>query len=150
MLSKIQNWLASNKSINHNISGYLFYCIEIIYISTRQNSVSLPLPLERWYVCDCVCVCVCMCVLVYVCAQLCPTFSHPMDSSLPGSSVQRIFQARNTEVECHFLLQGKETILTRGLNPRFLHLRHWQVDFFFTTSATWEACAFSILFSLPS
>ena len=71
MLNKTQNWLASNKSINHNISGYLFYCIEIIYISIRQNSVSLPLPLERWYVCECVCVCLCMCVLS--CVQLFPT-----------------------------------------------------------------------------
>ena len=137
MLSKIQNWLASNKSINHNISGYLFYCIEIIYISTRQNSVSLPLPLERWYVCDCVCVCMCMCVLVYVCAQLCPTFSHPMDSSLPGSSVQRIFQARNTEVECHFLLQGI-FLLNQGLNLRLLHFPAL-ASRFCTTVPTWEA-----------
>ena len=30
-------------------------------------------------------------------AQLCPTFSDPMDCSLPGSSVQGIFQARLLE-----------------------------------------------------
>ena len=30
-------------------------------------------------------------------AQLCPTFSEPMDSSLPGSSVHGIFQARVLE-----------------------------------------------------
>ena len=30
-------------------------------------------------------------------AQLCPTLSHPMDCSLPGSSVHGIFQARVLE-----------------------------------------------------
>ena len=30
-------------------------------------------------------------------AQLCPTLSNPMDCSLPGSSVHRIFQARVLE-----------------------------------------------------
>ena len=30
-------------------------------------------------------------------AQSCPTFSDPMDCSLPGSSVHRIFQARILE-----------------------------------------------------
>ena len=29
--------------------------------------------------------------------QLCPTLSNPMDCSLPGSSVHRIFQARVLE-----------------------------------------------------
>ena len=29
--------------------------------------------------------------------QSCPTLSHPMDCSLPGSSVHRIFQARVLE-----------------------------------------------------
>ena len=32
-----------------------------------------------------------------MCAQLCPTLCHPMDSSPPGSSVHRIFQARALE-----------------------------------------------------
>ena len=30
-------------------------------------------------------------------AQLCPTLSNPMDCSLPGSSIQGIFQARILE-----------------------------------------------------
>jgi len=30
-------------------------------------------------------------------SQLCPTLSDPMDCSLPGSSVRRIFQARVLE-----------------------------------------------------
>ena len=42
------------------------------------------------------------------------------------------FSRQNTGVGCHFLLQG--IFLTQGLNPRLLHLLHWQR--FFTTSAT--------------
>ena len=33
---------------------------------------------------------------------------------------------KNIEVGCHALLQG--IFLTQGLNPRLLHLLHWQVD----------------------
>ena len=33
---------------------------------------------------------------------------------------------KNTRVGCHFLLQG--IFLTHGLNPRLLHLLHWQAD----------------------
>ena len=41
----------------------------------------------------------------YACpvAQSCLTLCNPLDCSLPGSSVHRIFQARKG---CHFLLQG--------------------------------------------
>ena len=45
----------------------------------------------------CVCMCECVCVSVSVCllvTQLCPTLCDPMDSSLPGSSVHGILQAR--------------------------------------------------------
>ena len=48
---------------------------------------------------------------------------HPMDCSLPGSSVHGISQGKNTGVGCHFLLQ--RTFLTQGLNP---HLLHWQAN----------------------
>ena len=46
-----------------------------------------------------------------------------MDCSLLGSSAHGIFPGKNTEVGCHFILQG--IFLTQGLNPQFLH---WQVD----------------------
>ena len=36
-------------------------------------------------------------VYVWVCAQSCPTLCDPMNYSLPGSSVHRIFQARMLE-----------------------------------------------------
>ena len=37
--------------------------------------------------------------------QSCPTLCHPVDCSLPGSSVHRISPGKNTGVGCHFLLQ---------------------------------------------
>ena len=45
-------------------------------------------------VCVCVSVCVCVCVLV---AQSCLTLCDTMDCGLPGTSVQRILQARILE-----------------------------------------------------
>ena len=38
------------------------------------------------------------CPVVHGVAQLCPTLCDPMDYSLPGSSIHRIFQARILEV----------------------------------------------------
>ena len=35
-------------------------------------------------------------------AQLCPTFSDPMDCSLPGSSIHGIIPGKSTGVGCHF------------------------------------------------
>ena len=48
-------------------------------------------------------------------AQLCLTLCDPMDCGPPGSSVDEIFQARNTRVDCHFLCKGD--FLAQGLNP---------------------------------
>ena len=36
------------------------------------------------------------------------------------------FPSKNIGASCHFLLQG--LYLTQGLNPRLLHLLHWQAD----------------------
>ena len=44
--------------------------------------------------------------------------THPMDCSLPGSSVHGIFPGKSTGVGCHFLLQR---IPTQGSNPGLLH-----------------------------
>ena len=66
-------------------------------------------------------------VNVYVLvAQSCPTLCNPMDCSPSAFSVYRIFPGRNTEVGCHFLLQG--IFLTQGSNSHLFHLLHWQVD----------------------
>ena len=57
-----------------------------------------------------------------MCAQSCSTLCDPMDYSLPGSSVHRIFQARILEWVTIFLLQG--IFPTQGLNPCLLCLLH--------------------------
>ena len=41
-------------------------------------------------------------------AQSCPTLSHPMDCSLPGSSVHGIFQARVLEWSATFMVMDGE------------------------------------------
>ena len=56
------------------------------------------------------------------CAQVCLTLYNLMDGSPPGFSVHGIFPGKNTEVGCHFLLQG--IFPTQGSNPCLLH---WQV-----------------------
>ena len=81
--------------------------------------------------------------------QSCPTLSDPMECSLPGSSIRRIFQARvlqptrilhpwdfpgkNTGVGYHFLLQ--EIFLTQGLNPGLQHCR--QMLYHLSHQETW-------------
>ena len=54
-------------------------------------------------------------------AQSCPTLCDPMDCSLPGSSVHRVFQARVLEWGAVSFLQG--IFPTQGLNPGLPHCR---------------------------
>ena len=60
---------------------------------------------------------------MYARSLLCPTIA--LDYSLPGSSANGIFQARNTGVGCHFLLQG--IFPTQGSHSNLLCLLHWRV-----------------------
>ena len=70
-------------------------------------------------------------------AHLCPTLCDPMDCSLPGSSIHRIFQARILEwAAISFSLgSSRPRDQTQGSNPRLLHSRQtlyrlskmWQV-----------------------
>ena len=63
-----------------------------------------------------------------VCAQSYPTLCDLLDSSPPGSSIHRIFQARILLLSVFphsFLLQG--IVSVQGLNPYLLPLLHWQV-----------------------
>ena len=53
--------------------------------------------------------------------QLCAILCEPMDCSLPGSSVHRIFLARILGVCCHSLLL--EIFQIQGLNPCQHHCR---------------------------
>ena len=52
--------------------------------------------------------------------QSCPTLWDPMDCNPPGSSVHGIRPGKNTEVGCHFLLQG--IFPTQGSNLSLLWL----------------------------
>ena len=62
-------------------------------------------------------------IIVHYCSsQSHPILCGPLDCSLLGSSVHEIFQARNTGVGCHFLLQA--IFLTQGLNLCLLCLLH--------------------------
>ena len=63
-----------------------------------------------------VCVCVCVCMLV---TQSCLTLCDPMDCNPPGSSVQRILQARILEWVVMLFSRGS---LTQESNPFLLHL----------------------------
>ena len=52
-----------------------------------------------------------------------PLFHDPMEFSMPGFYVHRIFLGKNTGVGCHLFHHG--IFPTQGLNPSLLH---WQVD----------------------
>ena len=111
-----------------NDMEHLFMCSLAVCIPTLERVPILPshhllqrlvwtqTPLlsAEWRVCAC------------SVAQSCPTLCDPMDCSPPGSSVYEIFQARNTGVGCHFLLQG--IFPTQESNLCLLHSLHWQVD----------------------
>ena len=67
----------------------------------------------------------CLIGLVRECVlQSCLTLCDPMDCSPPGSSVHGDSPGKNTGVGRHALLQ--RLFPTQGLNPRLLHLLHWQ------------------------
>ena len=68
----------------------------------------------------------------------CPTLCHPVDCSLPESSVHGacLCPGKNIVVGWHALLHGIFWI--QGLNLCLLHLLHWQMGSF-TTSTSWEA-----------
>ena len=58
--------------------------------------------------------------------QACPTLCSRIDYSLPGSSVQGIFQARILKWVFIFLLQG--ILLIQVVNLSLLHLLPYQAD----------------------
>ena len=67
-------------------------------------------------------ICICMyCTVLCLVTQSCPTLFNPMNCSPQGSSVHGDSPGKNTEVGCHFLLQG--IFPTQGLNPGLPHCR---------------------------
>ena len=67
--------------------------------------------------CSGVCVHACACVHEHLATQSCSSLYDSIDSSLPGSSVHGILQARNTGVGCHFLLQGSSQPRSQPSSP---------------------------------
>ena len=103
--------LSGHVTVSHfTLSGeqpLLLVCVSNNAMSGRWQARN------SWYVLSLLC----------VRAQLYPTLCDPMDCSPPGSSIHRDSPGKNTEVGCHFLLQG--IFPTQGL---YLYLLHWQAD----------------------
>ena len=74
---------------------------------------------------------------LFSCARLC----DPMDRSPPGSSVHGDSPGKNTGGGCYALLQG--IFPTQVLNPCLFTCPEL-ADRSFYTSATWEACVYSL------
>ena len=72
--------------------------------------------------------------------QSCPTLCHPMDCSLPGSSVHGILQARILDWVA--LPSSREIFPTQGSHPCLFCLLLGRQ--FFTTGPTWEALGLEV------
>ena len=93
-----------------------------------ENSMTIPQKIKDRITIFQVCICVSACVCSTH-SESCPTLCDPESSSPPGSFVHRLFQEKNTEVGCHFLLQ--RIFLTQGTDMLYpLSLLHWQMDSF--------------------
>ena len=76
-------------------------------------------------VCMCIYICVCMCAQSLSCLTLC----DPMDCRFTRLLCPWDIPGKNTEMGCHFLLQGIFPI--HASNSHLLHplyLLHWQAD----------------------
>ena len=74
-------------------------------------------------ICVCVCVCVCVCAHAKL-LQSCLTLCDPIDSSLPGCSVQGILQARILEWAAISFFTGSSRPRDQ---TRVSCLLHWQI-----------------------
>ena len=90
----------------------------------------------------CVCVCSCVCIYIvniYHSVRACSIVS---DSLWPHVSCNLLcpwnFPGKNTEVVCHFLVQGIFPI--QGSKLHLLCFLHWQAEFFITASPGKPIC----------
>ena len=70
----------------------------------------------------------CMCACGAKWLQCCPTLCHPMDCTLPDSSVHGTLQARTLKWVA--MPSSRGTFPTQGSNPCLLGLLHWQAGSF--------------------
>ena len=77
--------------------------------------------------------------------QLYPALYYPIDCSLPGSSVQRIFQERI--LESVVISYSRKSSLPRDWT-HFSHISCF-AGRFFTTSTTWKTHVYVYIYSLP-
>ena len=99
-------------------------------------------------------------------AQLCPTLSDPMDCSLPGSSIQEIFQARVLEwgaIAFSYLMAKPHynwklyvgiaylpliLIQYRNIKKEKITLIDWMIDFIHLRISKWWAIWWTIYFNV--
>ena len=97
----------------YNINFMYIYCIRYSVFPGEETKALPNILPQRNYISS-------QCVLCLV-AQLCLTLCDPMDSILPGSSVQGDSPPRNTGMGNHSLLQ--EVFLTQRSNLGLLYYR---------------------------
>ena len=130
--------VCSHNSLIRSLHGALYESAFIIYLFLRLNSSSLLCSLWRgsWYICSknsrkylsgilivngrldqnsAMLIICCVCSVVELCLTLC----SPMDCSLPGSSVHRIFQARILEWVSTSFSTGSSRPRDRTRSPAF-------------------------------
>ena len=118
-----KNWITLKNNydlLNHKVSYKAdltvnLYCVNYMYM---------------YVICSGMCICS-LKVKVLV-AQLCPTFCNPMDSSLPGSSVHGILQAKILEWVANLFSKG-------SFQPRDQIPVSCSIGGLFTISVTGEA-----------
>ena len=121
------------------LENYSKRAIQIFQWQVSQCSLEPDSEVQIRGVCvcvrACVSVCVCVCVSLSVCLSVCVGGGRlsVMSDSLQPHRPQptsllcpRNFPGKNTEADCHFLLQG--IFPTQGQNPSPLRLLHWQAD----------------------
>ena len=114
----LPRWTCCNKHYITKTCVHRYDCFLMLNTEKKNCWIKWDLHFRLYYT---LCVCVCVHLVVSDSWWL-------LDCSPPGSSVHGDSPGKNTGVGCHFLLQ--RIFPTQGLNPRLLHLLHWQADSF--------------------
>ena len=127
-LSKLQELLMDREAWRatvHEVTKSQTQLSDWTELNCYLASIKKPLYVYDILISVCVCVCVCVCARARAkLLQPCLTLSDPMDCSLPGSSVQRILQARILERVAVSYFNGSSPPRDQTLVS--LCLLHWQ------------------------